>query len=115
MSQTESLNDIISRIVLQHNMVDEDQLDEALDLQGEIVSSKGKKPSLERVLLDMGIIRGKQLKGLRYAIFYYLVRKADRFYGKIAVQSDICEKKWVDEALRGLPPGGNAEPIEVEP
>src|SRR5207237_412652 len=29
-----------------------------------------------------------------------LVRKADRFYGKIAVQSDICDEKWVEEALK---------------
>lgn len=101
MATTESLNDIVSRIVLQHNMVDEDQLDEALALQREIIhTSEGKKPSLERVLLDMGIIKGKQLKGLRYAIIYYLVRKADRFYAKIAVQSDICEPKWINEALR---------------
>src|SRR5579872_5438089 len=64
------------------------------------MDTEHKKQSLERVLLDMGIIKGKQLKGLRYAILYYLVRKADRFYGKIAVQSDICESKWVDEALK---------------
>ena len=95
----ESLNDIVSRIVLQHNMAEEDKLEEALKLQREIMDTEGKKQSLERVLLDMGIIKGKQLKGLRYAILYYLVRKADRFYGKIAVQSDICEPKWVDEAL----------------
>ncbi|MDC3379390.1 hypothetical protein OAX78_03815, partial [Planctomycetota bacterium] len=100
MNTTESLNDIVSRIVLQHNMVDEDQLDDALDLQQEILDTKGSKTSLERVLLDMGILGGKQLKGLRYAIIYYLVRKADRFYGKIATQSDICEEKWVGEALR---------------
>jgi len=55
----ETLNDIVSRIVLQHNMVDEDQLDEALNLQGEILDTEGKKQSLERVLLDMGILRGK--------------------------------------------------------
>jgi hypothetical protein len=99
-AQSESLNDIVSRIVLQHNMVEEDRLEEALELQREILDTRGKKQSLERVLLDMGILRGKQLKGLRYAIIYYLVRKADRFYAKIAVQSDICEQKWVDAALR---------------
>src|SRR5439155_6337954 len=95
----ESLNDIVSRIVLQHNMVIEDKLEEALKLQREIMDTEGKKQSLERVLLDMGIIKGKQLKGLRYAILYYLVRKFDRLYGKIAVQSDIVEQRWIDEAL----------------
>ena len=59
MPTAETLNDIVSRIVLQHNMVDEDQLDEALNLQGEILDTEGKKQSLERVLLDMGILRGK--------------------------------------------------------
>lgn len=98
--QSETLNDIVSRIVLRHNMVEEEQLDDALVLQREILDTEGKKESLERVLLDMGILRGKQLKGLRYAIIYYLVRKADRFYGKIAIQSDICEQKWVNAALR---------------
>ena len=36
----ESLNDIVSRIVLQHNMVEEDKLEEALKLQREIMQSR---------------------------------------------------------------------------
>src|SRR5262245_49644950 len=86
----ESLNDIVSRIVLKHRMVEEDQLEEARSLQQGVLDGEGKKQSLKDVLVEMGIIRGKQLKALHYAIIYYLVRKADRFYGKIAIQSDIC-------------------------
>ena len=43
--------------------------------------------------------RRKQLKGLRYAILYYLVRKADRFYGKIAVLTGFVDIKPAKGAL----------------
>lgn len=97
---SESLNDIVSRIVLEHQLADEKKIEEALELQREILSTDGRKESLERVLVDMGVLKGKQLKGLRYAILYYLVRKVDRFYGKIAVQSKIVSSSDVDKALK---------------
>ena len=81
---TESLNDIVSRIVLQHNMVDEDQLDEAMDLQRQIMDTEGKRSSLERILLDMGILRGKQLKELV---------KEGKLTGKQAMAEWIARKK----------------------
>ncbi|MDF1664899.1 MAG: hypothetical protein P1V97_24270 [Planctomycetota bacterium] len=97
---SESLNDIVSRIVLEHGLATEAKLEKAIAKQKKIRQKDGRKESLERVLVDMGVLKGKQLKGLRYAVLYYLVRKVDRFYGKIAVQSDICEQAWVDQALK---------------
>ena len=96
---SESLNDVVSRIVQQHGLANERAIDKAIQRQRKLRKKSGRKEPLERILVDLGIIKPKHLKGLRYAVLYYLVRKADRFYGKIAVQSELCRQKDVDRAL----------------
>ena len=94
-----AINDLICRYVLQHNIVDEGDLKGALRLQRELLDT-GKDDSLENLLIEQKLIKRSQIKSLRYAILYYFLRKADRFYGKIAVQSNICETAWIDDALK---------------
>ncbi len=88
-----SKNKALAKILLEHGLITEKQLKKARKLK------KTKRRSLDKTLVGMGIIAKKQLKGLRQAVLYYLIRQADKFYGKIAAQSQIVEERYVREAL----------------
>lgn len=88
-----SKNKALAKILLEHGLITEKQLKKAQALK------KSKRRSLDKTLVNMGIIAKKQLKGLRQAVLYYLIRQADKFYGKIASQSQIVEERYVREAL----------------
>lgn len=74
-------------------------LDKALKVQ-RLAASQGRSLPLDRVLLKLQILDREQILGLWRALRYYVWRKEDKRYVKVAVQSGILTPELGEQCLR---------------
>ena len=96
--ERESRNDVIIKIVAQHKLTTPEQIQDALERQQEY-EEKGQKQPLEGILYELGYLEEMQAKSITRSQIYYSVRKKDKLFGKIAVQSNLAEPEQVEECL----------------
>jgi hypothetical protein len=96
--ERESRNDVIIKIVAQHSLATPEQIQDALERQQEY-DEKGQKQPLEGILYELGFLEEMQAKSITRSQIYYSVRKKDKLFGKIAVQSNLAEPEQVEECL----------------
>ena len=96
--ERESRNDVIIKIVAQHNIATPEEIQDALERQREY-EEKGQKQPLEGILYELGYLEEMQAKSITRSQIYYSVRKKDKLFGKIAVQSNLAKPEQVEECL----------------
>lgn len=75
------------------------ELDRAMDIQRQ-AAERGRSLPLDRILLKFGLLKREQILGLWRALRYYLWRKEDKFYVKLALQSQLLSSKAAKTCLR---------------
>ncbi|MBL4849016.1 MAG: hypothetical protein JKY65_26125 [Planctomycetes bacterium] len=80
-------------------IVPESDLDRALKVQ-KLAASRGRSLPIDRVLLKLQILDRDQILGLWRALRYYVWRKEDKRYVKVAVQSGILTPELGAQCLR---------------
>ncbi|MCA8924719.1 MAG: hypothetical protein KDD82_23095 [Planctomycetes bacterium] len=88
-----------ARAVRSSGLVADADLDRALQFQ-EQARDRGRDLPLDRILLKFNLLERKQILKLWRALRYYLWRKEDKFYVKIAVQSKLFSEELAASLLR---------------
>jgi hypothetical protein len=88
-----------AQAVRSSGLVAESELDRALEFQAK-AAKRGRALPLDRILLKFGHLDRDQILGLWRALRYYLWRKEDKFYVKLAVQSKLLNAKTAKICLR---------------
>lgn len=80
-------------------VVSEADLEKALKVQ-KLAADRGRSLPIDRVLLKLQILDRDQILGLWRALRYYVWRKEDKLYVKVAVQSGILTPELGQQCLR---------------
>ncbi|MEZ6186001.1 MAG: hypothetical protein R3F62_13450 [Planctomycetota bacterium] len=88
-----------ARAVRNSGLVGDEDLDRALQFQ-EQARERGRDLPLDRILLKFNLLERKQILKIWRALRYYLWRKEDKFYVKIAVQSKVLTPDLAENLLR---------------
>lgn len=80
-------------------VVSEADLEKALKVQ-KLAADRGRSLPVDRVLLKLQILDRDQILGLWRALRYYVWRKEDKLYVKVAVQSGILTPELGQQCLR---------------
>lgn len=80
-------------------VVSEGDLEKALKVQ-KLAADRGRSLPIDRVLLKLQILDREQILGLWRALRYYVWRKEDKLYVKVAVQSGILTPELGKQCLR---------------
>lgn len=80
-------------------LVEPADIERALAFQG-LAQSRGRNLPLDRILLKFRLLDREQILGLWRALRYYVWRKEDKFYVKIAVQSKLITPEMGKACLR---------------
>lgn len=94
----ESATDIFAKIAREKGLLDDAKLGQARDAQKAARKEK-RVLSLENACLELGILTPDQVRGIQRGIRYYVVRKADRIYGKVAIEKGFVEADVVRNCL----------------
>ncbi len=91
---------IFRKIVTEKGLLDEEALDraEAAAEDGR-AAGKGASYTVERACLDLGLLTEAQVRGIEAGRHYYIVRKADKTYAKIAVRDGLVASATVEKCL----------------
>lgn len=88
-----------ARAVRSSGLVADEDLDRALQFQ-EQARDRGRDLPLDRILLKFNLLERQEILKLWRALRYYLWRKEDKFYCKIAVQSKLFTEDLAKSLLR---------------
>lgn len=88
-----------AQAVRSSGLVPQTDLERALAFQS-LAASRGRSLPLDRILLKFRFLDREQILGLWKALRYYLWRKEDKFYLKIAVQSRLLTPDMGKACLR---------------
>lgn len=88
-----------AQAVRSSGLVQAPDLERAMAFQS-LAQSRGRNLPLDRILLKFRFLDREQILGLWRALRYYLWRKEDKFYLKIAVQSKLLTKDMGKACLR---------------
>ena len=80
-------------------LVEPAELQRVLDLQA-YAAQHGRELPLDRILLKLELLSRDQILGLWRALRYYVWRKEDKFYVKVAVQSQLLDLATGERCLR---------------
>lgn len=80
-------------------LVPEADIERALELQAR-AADRGQVLAIDRVLLKLDLLDRDQIMGLWRALRYYLWRKEDKLYLKVAVQSNLIPQQAGDACLK---------------
>ncbi len=80
-------------------LVDEREVERALAVQRH-AAAQGRVLPIDRVFLRLGLLDREQILGLYRALRYYLWRREDKFYCKLAVQSKFMSPEAAKACLR---------------
>ncbi|MGE0713484.1 MAG: hypothetical protein AB7N76_36410 [Planctomycetota bacterium] len=80
-------------------LVTEEDLRRALEVQG-FAAQQGRHLPIDRILLKLHLLDREQILGLWRALRYYMWRKEDKLYVKVAVQSAIITPELGKQCLR---------------
>lgn len=94
----ESAADIFAKIALEKKLLDRAALDRVREAQRE-ARKKKRALTIEQACLDLGVLTRDQVRGLERGIRYYFVRKADKIYGKVAVEKGFIDADTVKNCL----------------
>lgn len=88
-----------AKAVLSSGLVSEADLERAKSIQSQ-ARERGLELPLDRVLLKLHLLTRDQILGLWRALRYYLWRKEDKFFVKIALQSKLLTEKLARACLK---------------
>jgi hypothetical protein len=88
-----------AKAVLSSGLVSEEDLERARGVQ-EYAAKKGRALPLDRVLLKLDLLSRDEILGLWRALRYYLWRKEDKFFVKLAIQSKLLTEKLARTCLK---------------
>lgn len=88
-----------AKAVLSSGLLGEEELERARAVQRH-AAQRGLDLPLDRVLLKLNLLSREQILGLWRALRYYVWRKEDKFYVKIAIQSNILTEKIARACLK---------------
>lgn len=80
------------KAVRSSGLVPDAKLTHALEVQS-FAARQGRELPLDRILLKLNLLDREQILGLWRALRYYVWRKEDKFYVKIAIQSAILTRE----------------------
>ncbi|MHC4830991.1 MAG: hypothetical protein ACYTFT_11665, partial [Planctomycetota bacterium] len=97
----ESTRDIFLRIAVERGFVTPEQRDEVLSAYLAAKESAGgvKATPVEQILVDRGLLTVPQVKGIDRGVRYYIVRKADKAYGRIAKRRGLIDQSTLKNCL----------------
>ena len=87
------------KAVLSSGLLQEEDIDRARGLQAH-AAKRGLNLPLDRIFLKLNLLSRDQILGLWRALRYYLWRKEDKFFVKIAIQSKIMSEKTARVCLK---------------
>ena len=94
----ESSAAIFAKIAVEKGFLDEKKLDQARTLQ-KLCRREGQALPLDRACLELEILTPEQVRGLERGLKYYVARKADKIYAKLAVARAFCDADTVEHCL----------------
>jgi hypothetical protein len=94
----ESATDIFAKIAREKGLLDDAKLAQAREAQKAARKEK-RALSLENACIELGILTADQVRGIQRGIRYYVVRKADRIYGKVAIEKGFVDDDVVRNCL----------------
>jgi hypothetical protein len=80
-------------------LVPEIEIDRAVAFQ-KFAHARGKPLPLDRILLKFGLLDGKQIDALYRALTYFLWRKEDKLYAKVAVKNQLMTAEDMKRCLK---------------
>jgi hypothetical protein len=87
------------KAVRSSGLVNEPDMARALEVQA-FAAQRGRQLPLDRILLKLKLLDRQQILGLWRALRYYMWRKEDKLYVKVAVQSAILTPELGQQCLR---------------
>lgn len=94
----ESAAAIFAKIAIEKGFLDEKKVEQARTLQ-RVSRKHGKSVPIDKACLELNLLTPVQVKGLERGLKYYIVRKADKIYGKLAVKKKYADKDTVEHCL----------------
>jgi hypothetical protein len=94
----ESQAEIFVKIAQEKGLLDAAKLARVREAQREARKQK-KSLSIEAACVDLGFLTNEQVRGLERGIRYYVVRKADRIYGRLAIEKGYADADTVRHCL----------------
>lgn len=88
------------KVVRESGLVAQEDLERAVHFQKEALARRGSKIPLDRILLKFEILTNDQIAGLWKALEYYVSRKEDKWYCKIALKSKFVREADIQECLK---------------
>lgn len=88
-----------AKAVLSSGLLSEEELERALGVQ-EYAAQRGRALPLDRVLLKLNLLTRDEILGLWRALRYYVWRKEDKFFVKLAIQSKLLTEKLARTCLK---------------
>lgn len=95
----ETTQQIFFRIAREHALLSEQQITALLEAQDRARSS-GAPRSVDALSIDMGYLGIDQVKGIERGVRYYVVRKADKLYGKVARERGLVDAETIANCLK---------------
>jgi hypothetical protein len=95
----ESSAAIFAKIAIEKGLLDEKKLEQARTLQ-KLARKDGKAVALDKACLELEILTPGQVRGLERGLKYYVARKADKIYGKLAIARKFCDADTVEHCLQ---------------
>jgi hypothetical protein len=86
-------------LVRASKLVDAEELGRAVRFQT-FARSRGKPLPLDRILLKFQLLTESQIRSFYLALRYFTWRKEDKFYAKIAVQSQVLSSQDAERCLK---------------
>ncbi|HVY61934.1 MAG TPA: hypothetical protein VHF22_09790, partial [Planctomycetota bacterium] len=95
----ESRAAIFAKIAIEKGFLDEKKLEQARTLM-KLARKDGKAVALDKACIELEILTPDQVRGLARGLKYYVARKADKIYGKLAVARKYCDEDTVEHCLQ---------------
>jgi hypothetical protein len=80
-------------------LVPESEIDRSLQFQ-KFAHARGKPLPLDRILLRFGLLDEKKISALYQALTYFLWRKEDKLYGRVAVKNQLITEEDMKACLK---------------
>jgi len=94
----ENFASIFCRIALEKNLLDEKQLEQARVLV-RLARRESKPMSLDRACVELELLTPEQVRGIERGIRVYVVRKADKIFGRLAVEKGFVDADTVEHCF----------------
>jgi hypothetical protein len=94
----ETAADIFAKIALEKKFLSEEQLAKAREAHREAKKEK-RSLSVEAACVELGFLSPEQSRGIARGIRYYVARKVDKIYGKVAIEKGIADADTVRNCL----------------